>query len=377
MVQANPTWMRRNFDAQWILWLSLALVSAQETAYCIPIKDDTSRIMQSHKVIVLPAAIHSPETKWGFGTGGTVTFHLGKQDIRTRTSNFQAIGLYTLRHQTIVGLDGSVYFPGENYILRMHSSYTYFPDKYWGLGNRTDSHKAVALTYKQFYIFPQLLRRIYKDLYIGISLEYQRVFHFYYDRSNFYDYANVEGLQGGNIPGAGALITWDSRNNAFSPTKGEFFEVSMTSFENQPKDFDYSNYIFDFRKYIETRRNEVVAFQIYFNFNKGSIPILSLASMGGHSLMRGYYSGRFRDKDLVAAQVEYRMHVWKRFGVVGFAGAGQVSNHLEDLGINQFKVAIGAGLRVALKPQERLNLRLDYGVARNSQGFYLTVAEAF
>jgi outer membrane protein assembly factor BamA len=320
--------------------------------------------------------IHSPETKWGFGAGGTVTFHVGN-DIRTRTSNVQAIGLYTTRRQTIVGLDGSLFFPRENYILRMHSSYTYFPDKYWGLGNRTDSRKPVSFSYKQFYIFPQLLRRVYKDLYVGISLEYQRVFHFKYDRSNFYDYKDVEGLQGGIIPGAGGLITWDSRNNAFSPTKGEFLELSVTTFENRPDDFDYSNYIVDFRKYIETHRHHVFAFQVYGNFNKGSIPILSLASMGGHSLMRGYYSGRFRDKDMVAAQVEYRMHVWRRFGVVGFAGAGQVTNHLEDLGINQFKIAMGTGLRVALKPQERLNLRIDCGVARHSKGFYLTVAEAF
>ena len=369
--------MGRKFGAQKVLLVSLAMTLALETGYAIPHRRDTSNIRPNHHVILLPAVIHSPETKWGFGAGGTVTFHVGKPDVHTRTSNVQGIGLYTTRHQTIAGLDGTLYFPHENYILRIHSSYTYYPDKYWGLGNRTDSHKAVNFSYKQFYIFPQLLRRVYKDLYAGISLEYQHVYRMSYDRNNFYDYKNVEGLQGGIIPGAGALITWDSRNNAFSPTKGEFLELAVTQFENQPKDFDYSNYIADFRKYVETRRNQVIAFQVYCNFNKGSIPILSLASMGGHSMMRGYYSGRFRDKDMVAAQVEYRMHVWKRFGLVGFAGAGQVTNHLEDIGINQFKVALGAGLRVALKPQERLNLRLDYGVARNSQGFYLTVAEAF
>src|SRR6266850_2146369 len=321
--------MRRKFYAQKILVFGLAVVSASESGYAIPLRRDTSNVRLNHKVIVLPAVIHSPETRWGFGAGGTMTFHVGKPVVGTRTSNVQAIGLYTTRHQTIVGLAGSIFFPRENYILRMHSSYTYFPDKYWGLGNRTDSHKPVTFSYKQFYIFPQLLRRIYKDLYAGISLEYQRVFHFTYDRSNFYDYTNVEGLQGGIIPRAGALLTWDSRNNAFSPTKGEFVEFSVTSFENWPKDFDYTNYVFDFRKYIETRRSQVVAFQVYCNFNKGSIPILSLASMGGHSLMRGYYSGRFRDKDLVAIQAEYRMPVWKSFGVVGFAGAGQVTNHLE------------------------------------------------
>src|SRR5258706_10752861 len=195
----DPMGMRRNFDAHTILVLSLASMLALETAYSIPLRRDTSTIRQSHKVIILPAVIHSPETKWGFGAGGTLTFHAGKQDIHTRTSNVQAIGLYTTRLQTIIGLDGSLFFPREKYILRLHSSYTYFPDNYWGLGNRTDSRKPVTFSYKQFYIFPQLLRRVYKDLYLGISLEYQRVFHFSYDRGNFYDFNSVEGLQGGII----------------------------------------------------------------------------------------------------------------------------------------------------------------------------------
>jgi outer membrane protein assembly factor BamA len=367
----------RKFGVQKMFVFSLAMVLVLETGYAIPVRRDTSNSKHRYKVIVLPAVIHSPETKWGFGTGGTMTFHIGKPDVRTRTSNIQLIGLYTSRHQTVLGLDGSLFFPNENYILRMHSSYTYYPDKYWGLGNRTDSHKPVNFSYKQFFVFPQLLRRVYKDLYAGISLEYQRVFHFTYDRNNFYNYDQVKGLQGGIIPGAGALITWDRRNNAFSPTKGEFLEFSATFFENRQKDYYYTNYIVDLRKYIETERNQVMAFQVYCNFNSGSIPILSLASMGGHSMMRGYYSGRFRDKNMVAAQVEYRLHVWKWFGLVGFAGTGQVTNHPENIAINQFKIAGGVGLRVALQPKERLNLRLDYGVARNSDGFYLTVAEAF
>ena len=356
------------------LIFSLATVTM---AHAHPLYKDTTSLRKDNKVIVLPVVIHSPETKWGLGVGTSITFRVGKPDLITRTSSLQVLGLHTTRGQTILGLDGNIFFPRENYILRIHSSYSFFPDKYWGLGNRTDTRKAQTFSYRQFYVFPQLLRRVYKDLYVGISLEFQQVFHFAYDKNSFYDYRNVVGLKGGITPGAGLLVAWDSRNNAFSPTRGEFLEISLTDFENHRKDYDYSNYIFDFRKYVETRRGRVLAFQVYSNLNNGSIPILSLASMGGNMIMRGYYSGRFRDKNLVATQVEYRRPVYKRIGVVGFAGLGQVTRNLEDIGFNQLKIAAGAGLRFALKPKERLNLRMDYGVARHSHGFYLTVAEAF
>ena len=103
--------MGKKFGAQNVLLVSLTMMLALETGYAIPHRRDTSNIRPNNKVIVLPAVIHSPETKWGFGAGGTVAFHVGKPDVHTRTSNVQGIGLYTTRHQTIAGLDGTVYFP--------------------------------------------------------------------------------------------------------------------------------------------------------------------------------------------------------------------------------------------------------------------------
>ena len=40
--------------------------------------------------------------------------------------------------------------------------------------------------------------------------------------------------------------------------------------------------------------------------------------------MRGYYEGRYRDKHSLEATVELRQHVWKRNGIVVWAGAGTV-----------------------------------------------------
>jgi hypothetical protein len=45
--------------------------------------------------------------------------------------------------------------------------------------------------------------------------------------------------------------------------------------------------------------------------------------------------------------------------------------------MNRFWFAGGVGLRFFWNPQERISLRLDYGIGNNSNGMYITVTEAF
>ena len=96
-------------------------------------------------------------------------------------------------------------------------------------------------------------------------------------------------------------------------------------------------------------------------------------------LLRGYFAGRYRDRDLLAFQAEYRAPVWWRIGVVAFGAIGQVQHDLNGFRSDQFHPSLGAGLRFALSPQEELNIRADFGRGFdvNSGGFYLSFGEAF
>lgn len=332
------------------------------------------------KIIKLPVLMKTPETKLGIGAAAAFTFRtISQPDSILRTSNIQVLGLHTLRKQTILGLDGVIYFPSEKYILRIHGSYSYFPDIFWGIGDSTPKNHAERYTYQQFYIFPQLLRNVYKNWYVGVTIEYQRLFKLQHQqRESLFETEHVLGQNTSNVPGVGGIISWDSRNNAFSSTKGSFFEFSCTTFNRALlSNFTYTNAIIDSRKYMQTWRGQVIAFQAYGNFNKGQVPYMSLACIGGGMIMRGYYNGRFRDKDLVAMQAEYRIPLWGRFGIVAFAAVGQVAHNLAQIDYYNLKCAAGGGIRFALKKDERLNLRIDYGVARNSTGVYLLVSEAF
>jgi hypothetical protein len=77
--------------------------------------------------------------------------------------------------------------------------------------------------------------------------------------------------------------------------------------------------------------NRVLAMQFNMIITNGNVPIRNMANIGSNSFMRGYCEGRFADQDLMAVQVEYRTPVWKRLGLVFFAGGGKVSARFPDL----------------------------------------------
>lgn len=52
-----------------------------------------------------------------------------------------------------------------------------------------------------------------------------------------------------------------------------------------------------------------------------------------------------------------------------------MSNQARDLGKGHWLPSVGIGYRFEFKP--RMNVRLDFGVGKESTGFYFQVGEAF
>ena len=93
--------------------------------------------------------------------------------------------------------------------------------------------------------------------------------------------------------------------------------------------------------------------------------------------MRGYYEGRYRDKNLLLFQAEYRFPIWKILGGTVFGSSANLGERISDLAVDRTKVAAGCGLRLMLNPVNRLSLRFDMAFGKNSDAFYFTVNEAF
>jgi outer membrane protein assembly factor BamA len=142
-------------------------------------------------------------------------------------------------------------------------------------------------------------------------------------------------------------------------------------------DFDFNRYILNLRQYLSITSNHLLAIQFYGNFVGGYSPFYELPALGGQNLMRGYFLGRYRDKQYVLAQAEYRTSLLWRIGLVGFAGVGDVTDRLELIQLSELKYSVGAGLRFALDVKEKLNVRIDFGIGKNSSGIYFAIEEAF
>lgn len=330
-------------------------------------------------VLVLPIIARSIETGWSFGVASASTFHLKSRDTATRTSNAQALALYTTRKQFVVALNGSIYFPGERFIVNEQLSYSSFPDNFWGLGKHAPDSSKESYKFQQYYIYLHPQYKIGRNLFLGVVYEYQRVFNTQYLKGGLFDRQNVLGRNGYQVSGLGLSFTYDTRNNAFSPDRGVMLQFYFDHFAPLfGSDYQYTNYVLDLRRFIRVYKEQVLALQVFGSFNGGEVPLRSLAYLGGANSMRGYYAGRYRDKNAAVVQAEYRVPLFWRIGAVGFGDIGNVGPELKDINFQHFKYSYGGGLRVALNQKEKLNLRLDYGLAKGrSQGFYLQIGEAF
>lgn len=365
-------------------------------------KDSSAKIRH---VLILPIIGRSIETGWSFGLAGSSTFRLKSlvpdttiraSDVqalspgdpvpvtvppvlKARTSNVQALALYTTRGQFIVALNGSIYFPGERFILNQQFSYSSFPDKFWGLGKTAPDSTKEAYKFKQYYVYLHPQRHLGNNLFLGLIYEFQRVLDVVYEGGGLFDKQNISGRKGYHVSGLGLSFTYDTRNNAFSPDRGMMLQFWFNQFDQiLGSDYQYTNFVLDLRRFIPIHRRQVLALQAYGFFNKGDVPLRSLAYLGGASSMRGYYEGRYRDKNQVTLQGEYRVHLFARFGAVAFGDIGNVGSHLKELNFQYLKYSYGGGLRIALSKSEKLNLRLDYGISgESSSGFYLQLGEAF
>ena len=329
--------------------------------------------------LVLPIIARSIETGWSFGMATASTFHLKANDTATRTSNAQALALYTTRSQLVLAINGSIYFPGERFIINEQLSYSSFPDKFWGLGKTASDSNKEDYKFKQYYVYLHPQRRVGPNLFLGVIYEFQRVFGVEYAPGSLFDKENILGRDGYHVSGLGLSFTYDTRNNAFSPDHGTMLQFYFDHF--MPllgSNYRYTNYVLDLRRFIRICDRQILALQAYGFFNAGQVPLRSLAYLGGANSMRGYYAGRYRDKNQATFQAEYRVPLFWRFGAVGFGGIGNVGPELKDINFQDCKLSYGGGLRVALNRTERLNLRLDYGLGgKSSQGFYLQLGEAF
>jgi len=338
------------------------------------LSQDTSRTTLS-AIYPLPIIFYTPET--GIA-GGAAALYLYRDSTLSRASAVTGDIIYTQKKQIILELSGDLYFRGGTYRLLANTKFQKYPNKFFGVGNDTPESNEENYTSQKVLFEAVLYRNVLSHMNAGPAVRAEHSSVRETAPTGLLASGVIPGSKGGSLAGIGFVANWDSRDNTIAAQSGSLYQITTLLYRSSfGSDYSYTDVQIDTRNFFEVLAGQVLAVQAAAEFIDGIAPFYGMANFGGQNLVRGYFDGRYRDRNGIAVQAEYRFPVWWRFGMVGFAGAAQVANKVGQFGLKRFWFAGGIGLRFAWNPEERVNLRLDYGVGRNSSGMYITVTEAF
>ena len=339
-------------------------------------------INNKNSLIALPYAFYSPETKIAVGVGSIYSFRPEGADLSVKPSNIKIAATYTQRKQIILSFLPEIYFKDRDYLYNGFYTYYDYPDKFWGFGNQTPISNEEDFTPYLLRTWTNLQKRILDGFYIGLRYQFEWIDVHTTSPDGVLQLKDTKlypGSEGGKSSGLGVIINYDTRNHLYFPTSGRYYQSYAVFFTDAfASDYKFNLFNIDLRQYHSFYKDHVLALQTYNTFITGTPPFNMNALIGGAYWMRGYWLGRYRDKNMMTAQAEYRVPLFWRIGAVGFIGGGDVASSIDKFELKQFKYTAGFGFRFVFDKQEKINARLDFGFgSHGNSGIYALVVEAF
>ncbi len=314
---------------------------------------------------------YSSDTKFGIGFN-VVGEYFVKRDGKTSMSNLTIFGDITTTKYFNAGIRGNNFFKEDRVRIDYKAMFDAFPSKFWGLGYSNNDNDKIESKYRRLKIGSNidLFFSTIPNLYIGPHLE-----HIFIRAKEFEDETLISGRRKIIRPfGLGFSICWDSRDFLLNPQKGTYAKISFTSYyEHNHKSYYKINTTVNY--FTPIWKDGVLGFDFNLETNWGRTPWLLYSELGGSYKMRGYYEGRYRDRNAYCITAELRQKVYRRHGVVAWAGMGTVWG-IDNFNIKNTLPNWGVGYRFELI--KKINIRLDFGFGKNGQhAIIFQIAEAF
>jgi hypothetical protein len=346
-------------------------------------RNDSSR---KPGLVLLPALSSAPETGLEFGGAALLSFYSDTLDRGTRVSNLFGYSTITTKGQTKLSLNASYWTPKNKFHLTGNISYYNFPFNFYGVGNNTKLSAKDFIKEKRYKGSLNGEKMVAKNIYVGFVSGALKYFY-KYDKNpegTLNTDPDVQDKRGGPNIYAGPSFTYDSRNNNTYTTSGmiisSYYNIMHGVFSNNSYKGGFFN--IEYSQFFLLAKPLVLGVDIQEQSLTGSrSPFYLLPQMGSDEMMRGYYGGRFRDRNYLAGQTELRYRIDRRFGIVGFVGTGEVFH--SDFTLPQLKPNYGAGLRYFFDIEKGLAIRMDYGVGEKPagesriSGLYIALGQSF
>jgi outer membrane protein assembly factor BamA len=162
----------------------------------------------------------------------------------------------------------------------------------------------------------------------------------------------------------------DTRDSAGNPRSGGYYGATYTTYADRSFDeFGFARFQTELQQYVPfSAGHRVIAMRFRAAFDDPKqgqrVPFYLQQTLGGSNDLRGFREFRFRDKNLMVSNLEYRWEAFSGLDMALFADAGKVFGSLDDLNLNNLETSYGLGFR--FNTEKNVFWRID--IARSREG---------
>jgi len=327
-------------------------------------------------LVIAPLPISSPAL--GSGVVPVFAYIFPTGDKTSPASLLGAVGLLTDNGSRAIALGGEVYLKQNTY--RTTAVYARGNLNYdlYGLGSG-DAQQKLPLKQTGQLVFGEVLRRTGWKFFLGPRFLWgSSLITVRPDNPGAILLPPDVGLET-RLTALGFRVDRDTRPNRFYPTAGTILDFTADFFsEGLGSKYSFESYKLTFNKYWSLTQGQVLASGSFACFTAGQPPFYGNCIYGTNNQLRGYTAGRYLDRYMFGTQLEYRLALPKRFGLVGFGGLGEVvPGGNQPFRTKNFLPSGGGGVRFALSSKYHVNLRVDFAQGKDSHTWGVGVGEAF
>ncbi|MCB0219891.1 MAG: BamA/TamA family outer membrane protein [Chrysiogenetes bacterium] len=326
---------------------------------------------------LVPQLGYSQETDFLYGLG----FAVGSWPFKKDHLEIGAAG--TTKNQYELEFDYiAPQQAGGLFRMELESNLRTWVSSYFGQGIDTNESDRDQFDYDSFNVDFSWWVHLPMHFRAGVvfGLEEWDIVRTTFDPNGIFITATPIGSNGGRVVTIGGGLAFDNRDNEFFPNDGVLVEGRVVnSNDAYGGDFDYSRMTIDFRAFwTPVKTGHVIALRTFYDVTfQGNPPFFVEPVLGGAEFARGYFEGRFRDSNALAATLEYRFPIYGRINAALFFDIGQVQGSPLDFTLSDFKPTGGGSLGYLIPPGKILLVRLEMAASEDQVTFALRFGHSF
>jgi hypothetical protein len=176
------------------------------------------------------------------------------------------------------------------------------------------------------------------------------------------------------VGGLTPSLSYDSRNNIFTPMSGTFVEVTAGFFSPAlGGDSEFQRYSLIAIHYLPLHEDVTMGVRGDATVSSGDVPFY----MRPFIFLRGAPVMRYQGEEVAQVEAEVRWQCWKRFSIAGFAGYGAAWNDFTRVDNTSTVVTGGTGFRYEIARAYGLHMGVDVAFGPDVTAIYVQFGSAW